>query len=316
MTQGARPDLTGPRPPSGEQVAISFGDQRAVVVTVGGGLREYTAGGFEVLDGYGVDAVCDGGRGQLLAPWPNRLRDGRYTWRGRDLQVALSEPERANAIHGLARWMPWTVAGRSPGGCTLQLELPPQPGYPFQLLLDVEYGLGAAGLTVTVSATNIGREPCPLGAGAHPYITVGTGLVDEALLRVPAERRLMMDERQIPVGSEAVAGTPFDFRQPTRIGESVLDVAYGDLERDASGVARVTLAALDGRSVDLWVDASHPYLMVFTGDTLAPERRRRSVAIEPMTCAPNAFQSGDGLRTLEPGEAFTATWGIAPRSAG
>ena len=147
MTQGARPDLTGPRPPSGEQVTISLGDQRAVVVTVGGGLREYTAAGFEVLDGYAVDAICDGGRGQLLVPWPNRLRDGRYNWRGRELQLALSEPERSNAIHGLARWMPWSVVGRSPVGCTLQLELPPEPGYPFQLLLDVAYRLDADALT-------------------------------------------------------------------------------------------------------------------------------------------------------------------------
>jgi aldose 1-epimerase len=316
MNQGARPDLTGPRPPSGEQVTISLGDQRAVVVTVGGGLREYTAGGHEVLDGYAVDAICDGGRGQLLVPWPNRLRDGRYTWRGRDFLVALSEPERANAIHGLARWMPWSVVDRGPAACTLELELPAQPGYPFQLLLDVSYRLGAAGLAVTVGAINIGREQCPFGAGAHPYITVGTALVDDALLQVAAERRLVVDERQIPVGSEAVAGTPFDFRQPRRIGDSVLDVAYGDLERDAAGIARATLAAPDGRSVEVWVDASHAYLMVFTGDTLVPARRRRGVAIEPMTCAPNAFQSGDGLRTLEPQEAFTATWGIALRSAG
>ena len=316
MTQDEWPGFGGTRPPSGEQVAISHGDQRAVVVTVGGGLREYAAGGVEVLDGYAADAICDGGRGQLLVPWPNRLRDGRYTWRGRDLQVALSEPERANAIHGLARWMPWRVAERSLASCSLRLELPPRPGYPFQLLLDASYRLDPAGLTVTLGATNIGREPCPFGAGAHPYLTVGTEFVDDAVLRVPAELRLVVDERQIPVGSEAVAGTPFDFRRPRRIGDSVLDVAYGDLDRDADGVARVTVAAPDGWSVELWVDASHPYLMAFTGDTLTPERRRRSVAIEPMTCAPNAFQSGDGLRTLEPGETFSAVWGITPRSAG
>src|ERR1700694_1190949 len=278
MSSEALPDPGAARPPSGEQVAISFGDQRAVVVTVGGGLREYSAAGLDVLDGYAVDAVCDGGRGQLLVPWPNRLRDGRYNWGGRELQLSLSEPERSNAIHGLARWMPWSVLGRTPPACTLELELPPEPGYPFQLLLDVAYRLDATGLTVTLGATNIGREPCPFGAGAHPYITVGTGFVDAALLHVPAERRLVVDERQIPVGSEAIAGTPFDFRQPRRIGDSVLDVAYGDLERDAEGIARATLAAPDGRSVDVWVGTGHPYLMVFTGDTLAPDRRRRSVA--------------------------------------
>lgn len=260
-----------------------------------------------------MDAICDGGRGQLLVPWPNRLREGRYTWRGQELQLALSEPERSNAIHGLARWMPWTVVERGPAQCGLQLELPAQPSYPFQLLLEVAYRLDAAGLTATLAATNIGHEPCPYGVGAHPYITVGTALVDQAVLQVPAERRLVVDERQIPVGSEGVAGTAFDFRQPRRIGNSVLDVAYGDLERDAGGVARAALAAPQGQSVDIWVDASHPYLMVFTGDTLAPERQRRGLAIEPMTCAPNAFQSGDGLRTLDPSETFSVRWGITPR---
>src|SRR6202023_1486594 len=166
MNQGARPDLTGPRPPSGEQVTISLGDQRAVVVTVGGGLREYTAGGHEVLDGYAVDAICDGGRCQLLVPSPYPLRYGRYTWRGRDFLVALSEPERANAIHGLARWMPWSVVDRGPAACTLELELPAQPGYPFQLLLDVSYRLGAAGPTSGVAASGRCAAPGPAIAGA------------------------------------------------------------------------------------------------------------------------------------------------------
>src|SRR6202035_1428614 len=107
-----------------------------------------------------------------------------------------------------------------------------------------------AGLTVTLGATNVGQDPCPYGAGAHPYITVGTEFVDDAVLQVPAERRLVVDDRQIPVGSEAVAGMALDFRQPRRIGESVLDVAYGDLERDADRVAPATVAAPDGRCVE------------------------------------------------------------------
>ncbi|HEY2435796.1 MAG TPA: hypothetical protein VGH93_01350, partial [Solirubrobacteraceae bacterium] len=149
------------RPPSGEQIEIAYGDQRAVAVTVGGGLREYTAAGVPILDGYPVDAIADGARGQLLVPWPNRIRDGAYEFGGRHLQLPLTEPEQRNAIHGLARWLPWRVLQRAGNSATLGLDLPAQPGYPFQLSLSVAYHLDAGGLRVTQVAANVGRDPCP-----------------------------------------------------------------------------------------------------------------------------------------------------------
>src|SRR6266545_1023620 len=100
------------RPPSGEQFEIAFEDQHAVVVEVGGGLRAYSAGGREVLEGYGADEMSRAGRGQVLLPWPNRVRDGRYEFDGVGYQLALTEPEHSNAIHGLVSWAPWRVRGR------------------------------------------------------------------------------------------------------------------------------------------------------------------------------------------------------------
>jgi aldose 1-epimerase len=299
--------------PSGEQVELVSGEHRAVVVTVGGGLREYVAGARPVLDGYPAGAICDGGRGQLLVPWPNRLRDGRYEWAGTRLQLPLSEPARGNAIHGLARWMRWSVIEHEAARALLGLDLPPQPGFPFQLRLSVEYELDGHGLTVRQSATNIGTSGCPYGAGAHPYLTAGTEFVDQIALCIPAGSRLLTDERQIPTGSVPVDGTPYDFRSPRQLGDAVLDTAFGELERDSEARATVTLRAPDGAEVSLWMDATHRYVMVFTGDTLAEPRRRRGLAVEPMTCAPNAFQSGDGLRVLQPGETFTSVWGISVR---
>ena len=67
---------------------------------------------------------------------------------------------------------------------------------------------------------------------------------------------------------------------------------------------------VDGHRVELWVDESYPILEVYTGDTLAPERRRRGLGTEPMTCPPNAFQTGEGLSRLEPGQTLTTTWGV------
>lgn len=297
-------------PPSGEQVELTHGDGRVVAVGVGGGLRLYEAGGRAVIDGYAEDAICDGGRGQLLVPWPNRLRDGAYGFREHRFQVALSEPEKRNAIHGLARWLPWQVLRRAPDEASLGLDLPATPGYPFQLRLEVGYRLDATGLRVRQQATNIGPDPCPYGSGAHPYVRASTDRVDDIVLTVPASAALTVDERQIPVGSKPVDGTEHDFRQPRQLGPARLDTAFTGLERDARGIATVTLAG-GGRTVRVWVDREHDFLMLYTGDLLDRARRRRSLAVEPMTCAPNAFNSGDGLRVLEPGETFAAEWGIA-----
>ena len=307
------PSASAPAPfPTGEQFELSFEDQRAVVVEVGGGLRRYAVGDWEVLDGYGSDERVSGGRGQVLIPWPNRLRDGRYEHDGTTQQLALTEPAGGNAIHGLVRWASWQAVEQAPDRVVMAHRLHPQQGWPFTLDLRIAYALDAHGLSVQTTATNLSAEACPYGAGAHPYLSVGTALVDEAVLQAPGEIRLLADDRGIPTGEALVAGTPYDFRAPRPIGELVLDTAYGALARDDDGRARVHLSAPDGgRHVALWMDEAYTWLMLFTGDTLADGARRRSLAAEPMTCAPNALQSGAGLRTLAPGESCTASWGVA-----
>jgi aldose 1-epimerase len=300
----------GPIAPTGEQIELAFGDQRAVVVEVGGGLRTYFSDGRAVLDGYEPAEIASSGRGQLLIPWPNRIEDGSYEFDSRRHQLALDEPERRNAIHGLVRWSAWRLAEREKDSAALEHVLHPQPGYPFSLALRVEYRLSDAGLTVSTEATNIGAETAPYGMGAHPYLAVGGGPVDAAELKVPAGTVLEANERGIPVGAAPVDGTYLDFRVKRPIGATKLDHAFTELEHGGDGRATVELGAQDGGTV-LWVDEAYPYLMVFTGDTL-PEGARRSVAVEPMTCAPNAFRSGDGLIRLEPEQTHTGTWGITP----
>jgi aldose 1-epimerase len=300
--------------PTGEQVELVHGDQRAVVVEVGGGLRAYAAGQRELLDGYDVDAMSTSGRGQLLIPWPNRLQDGRYEFDGRRHQLALSEPEHGNAIHGLVRWTRWFVREREADRVLLEHVLHPQPGYPFSLALEVEYALAADGLSVRTTATNIGVDACPYGAGVHPYLTVGTPSVDAAILTSPGATVIRSDDRGLPVGTDRVERTPFDFRRARAIAATTLDHAFTDLERGDDGLARVELRHPDGSGVVLWVDDGYRYLMLFTGDPL-PDVGRRSLAVEPMTCPPNAFRTGESLVRLEPGETHTARWGLTPRRA-
>ena len=296
--------------PSGRQIEIALGEQRAWIVEVGGGLRSYSTGGREVLDGYPADEMCSSARGQCLVPWPNRIRDGSYEFAGLHQQLPLTEPEQHNAIHGLGRWANWTIAKQAADSVTMEYRLHPQPGYPHALVLAVEYRLDADGLTVRTTATNVGQCACPYGTGAHPYLTVGTPTVDSVVLRAPGRTRLITDERGIPTGAEPVAGSEYDFTAPRPIGKAKLDTAFTHLERDDDARARVHLASPDGETATtFWLDEHYRYLMLFTGDPL-PDVNRRSLGIEPMTCAPNAFQSGDGLITLEVGESFAAAWGI------
>jgi len=296
--------------PSGEQFEISFGNQRAVVVEFGGGLREYSVNGYHVLDGYGPDDICSSGRGQLLIPWPNRIQDGRYEFEGRRHQLALTEPEHGNAIHGLVRWAAWDVWERDSSRVVLKHVVHPQPGYPFTLAICVEYSLSDNGLTVRSKATNVGSTTCPFGMGAHPYVTLGSPAVDGLELKVPARRVLVHDERDLPTGSEPVDGTDYDFRVARPIGSTKLDNAFTDLVRDPDGRARVAVRDPEtARTVTLWVDEHYPYLMLFTGDPL-PDVNRRALAVEPMTCPPNAFGTGEGVIHLDPGESTIGSWGI------
>ena len=297
--------------PTGEQIEIAAGEQRAVVVEVGGGLRSYSVAGIDLLDGYGPDEMAPSGRGQVLIPWPNRLRDGTYEFDGARYQLPLNEPELGNAIHGLVRWAGWSVAERDAHRVVVGHTLHPQPGYPFTLALSIEYTLSADGLSVRTSATNLGQRPCPFGHGAHPWLSFGTATVDRATLRIPARVVIDADERSLPTGARPVEGTEFDFRVARPIGATKIDNAFTEIERDADGVARVLFADPGSRAITLWFDQAYPYVQLSSGDVLA-DVNRRSLAVEPMTCPPNAFQSGDSLIRLGPGDTFTGTWGITP----
>ncbi len=309
---------TPPRPaasPTGEQWVIGHGRQQLVVCEVGATVRAYTVGDDEVLDGFGPGEWSPSGRGQVLAPWPNRLGDGRYEFAGLRAQAALDEPERGNAIHGLVRWLPWRREAQAQNVLVLSCRVHPGPGYPFSLDVQIEYRLGRDGLVVTTSAANPGERALPFGLGFHPYLTVGTERVDTALLALPARQRLVLDARSLPTGEvQPVAGTEYDFTDRRAVGPTRMDTAFTGLDRDGEGLAWASLDdPATGRRVSLWMDDRFGYLMCFTGDALEdPSRRRRSLALEPMTCPPDALRSGRDLVVLEPGQQWEGSWGLRP----
>ena len=313
-TRTGPPDVTGstPTPPSGRQWVIADGGQRALITQVGATLREYTVRGVPVIDGFDVGQRATDGRGQVLAPWPNRLAAGRYEFGGQVCQAALNEPGPGNAIHGLVRWLDWTEIDYAANTVTLQCLLRPQPGYEWQLRLEVRYALGAGGLSVSASAVNTGGAAAPFGLGFHPYLTLGVP-VDDLTLRLPTSRHLPPSEDpDVPPRPTSVRGTPVDFAAAAVVGATRLDTAYGGLTRGGDGRAVAELSdPARLRWVRLWVDESFPYLMVYTGDQVdVPDRRRRAVAIAPMTCPPNALRSGTGRISLRPDESWRGEWGL------
>jgi aldose 1-epimerase len=296
--------------PFGRDIVLRSGGYEAHVVEVGAGLRALTRDGLDVVHGYGPSEMCSAGRGQLLAPWPNRIEDGAYEFVGASLQLPLSEAPARNAIHGLVRWAPWRLDGATEATAHWSYRLYPQPGYPFALDLAAAYELSGDGLALVFTATNAGPSPAPYGLGAHPYLTVGR-LVDDCVLELPAAVFCDVDDRGLPGEPKPVDRTPYDFRSPRAIGPTRLDHPFGEVSHGEGGWGSASLTDPDsGRTARVSFDAAFGWLQAFTADTHGP-MSRRYLAVEPMTCPPNAFRSGVDLVVLQPGETHAASLRIS-----
>jgi aldose 1-epimerase len=293
-------------------VELRRGDARLAVDLRGGGLRELAVGGWQVLDGYAEGTVPAGRRGGVLLPWPNRLRGGDWSWQGRDLHLDVVSAASPNAMHGLVSWQPWSVLAQAEDAVTVGTVVEPRGGYPFRLAAAIDYRLTGDGLTVTVRVRNAGTADAPFGLGMHPYLHVGAeaegGLAD-AELTVPARTRMVVDAG-LPTGESA----PFD-GAVGRIGDRELDDPVTDLVRDDDGWATLRLSGPLG-ALELAVDGAWPWLQVYSGDTLPAGQRRRSLAVEPMTCPPNALADGTDLVVLAPGADWSGTWTLRWTPAG
>jgi len=298
-------------PLSGTQVRLALGAQRATLATVGASLREYTVGGSDVVVPFAEDEVAPAYHGMVLAPWPNRLADGRYTFEGRELQLPLTEPSRGTALHGLSCWDDWSIVEVTPDTAMLVLDIPASPGYPFSLRVTVTYAISDAGLTVTTTALNTGTSSLPYGVGYHPWISPGTGSLDDCTLQLGAAGLVTVDDRLLPTGTVPVGGN-MDYREPRTLAGSDLDDAFVSPIRDAAGLSWARLARGDGSTVVIWMDGAAKAWQVCTGNHISPAAAQRSgVAIEPMSCIADAFRTGDDLVTLAPGESHTLAWGMA-----
>jgi aldose 1-epimerase len=295
---------------TGTEVHLTHGRYSAVVTVRGGALRELRFGDRNIVVGFGPEGAVPDYRGVICAPWPNRLADGTYTYAGKSYAATVNEPERGSALHGLAIHLPWEVLEAAVDRAVLRCRIPSGPNYPGSLDLTVTYFLSDDGLHGTVRAVNTGSVPAPYGVCPHPYLVAGPSPLDDWSLELPASTYLeVTPDRLLPVGLRQVDGGGFDFRAPGRLGPVKIDHAFTDISRDAAGLARVRVLDPSGTGVELEWGAEWPWVQVHTGDKpVGPGRL--GLAVEPMTCPPDALHSGTDLIHLQPGQSHSAAWTI------
>ena len=298
--------------PTGDQYILTRGDARAAITQVAAALREFSIGGVDVTEPYSDSVTPPFGNGIVLAPWPNRVADGLWQLDGAPQQLDLTEPARHNALHGLLRYTGYRLIDQTPESVSLAATIFPQHGYPFHLETSVRYELVDGGIDVTHDVRNLSAAPAPVAFGTHPFLTIGDVAPEELVLTVHASTRFDVDDRLNPIAEIPVDGPNFDLRAGRPVTELDLDTAFGGLAT-VDGVS-ATLRAPDGREVQLLQDENHPYVQVFTTREFPKKGGKGlAVAVEPMTAPPDAFNSGTGLRWVEPGDSWSVGWGIRYR---
>lgn len=297
--------------PTGHRFHLRGSRSTAEIAQVGAALRALTVDGVDLVPRYASDLPTPAASGVVLVPWPNRVRDGRYTFGGVERQLAISEPALGNASHGLLRFASYVEVESDDDHVVLGADVVPQTGYPFHLRTRVEYALRPDGVHVAHRIENIGAETAPFALGVHPYLQIGGVDTADLVIRSTGTSTLVLDDRKLPVDEVAVDGAT-DLRAGRRLGDVDLDNGYRGIARDEDGRARHTLTAPDGRELSLWQGPGLDWVQVFTTDRYPGHPL--AVAIEPMTAPADALASGIDLRELAPGEVFTAEWGIELRA--
>jgi aldose 1-epimerase len=288
------------------QFTLLGGGYRADVTELGGAVHGLWRGDRELIPSWPEDGPIPFYSGAVLAPWPNRVVGARYVFADECFELPVNEPDRGHALHGFVSDVPWSAvefAAVEDEHAFIRLThtLEPRPGYPFRLRFELRHDLSANGLKTTMTAENVGESAAPYGTGPHPWLLAGPD-VGEYELDLPAGKVLLVDELLAPVLLEDVTYTPYDFRTARRIGETAIDHAFTALTE-----GRVRVRGPECALEMSWDPQVLPWVQVCTGTGLG----FRGLAVEPMTCPPDAYNSGTDLIVLKPGDTHEASWTLA-----
>lgn len=284
------------------------GDAFVVVPQYGACLLDLRFGGLSVLDGFKTpEELVAGawGKNILLCPFPNRLRDGRYTHEGKTYQFDINNADTQNAIHGFGNTASMIIRYISTKDDEAMIHCcwvheGTHPAYPFPFAFDIVMKLTENEFYVEMAFTNHDSTAIPVGLGWHPYFVMSENVADTSL-KMPKSEQILIDERMLPTG-EKQAYSAFDTL--TKIGETKLD--NGFFVTETGEKASVILESERGK-LHYWQelgDKKWNFLQVFTPP------HRKSIAIEPMTCNIDAFNNKDGLIMLEPKASFIGSFGV------
>ena len=285
-------------------LTIKSGDYQAVIVPEGAGLASLTYRGRDLVVPHDPNVTPKGYSGKILVPWPNRIAGAAYQWGGQQLTLESNEAATGAALHGLRSFSSWEVVSQSQNSVTLSTQIDPTPGYPFTLDAQTHYTLGLDGLEVRVTAQNRGTVPAPYGVSLHPYLSAGP--VDDCVLTIPAETVLDVDHNLTPIGEIPAGNLNLDFRAGLSMHGRSVDHAFSSLPDGKWTVSLVNL----GTGAGVKMTADQRWVQAYSGEELD----RAGVGVEPMSCPPNAFNTGIDLVVLEPGETHTFTTHIADAS--
>jgi aldose 1-epimerase len=285
----------------------AHGNAFSMIPQYGSCLLDLTFQHESVLDGYQTPETLlenKWAKNVILAPFPNRLRDGLYTHEGVTYSFPIKKSSGNNAIHGFCRDAKMTIesiqlnAEQAEIICTHSYS-DANPAYPFHFSLKTVMTLRGSTFTMGIYITNLDTKTMPVGIGWHPYFRFAGATADTISMQLPDCQQIIVDDRMLPTGEKV----PFsDFKTLRKIGETPLDTGF--ILESTTPQASVILK-FKNKKLKYWQNAQDwRYLQVFTPP------HRQSVAIEPMTCAADAFNTGDGLKILQPQATFGGQFGV------
>jgi aldose 1-epimerase len=306
-----------------ELVTLEAQNERAVIVPEAGcQCLGYRAGTLDVIAG---PASPDAWREHphrggipILFPWPGRVGGARFTFQGREYRLPVNEPARGHAIHGFACERAFHVTRRGPYFVNAILDSSDHPDldsvWPWPFTLEVDYEVGN-GLRLRARVTNTGNSIMPFGFGAHPYFHAPLnpqGVRDAMLIQLDANARWPLDESMIPTGDAEPLKGRYDLRAPRPLGAETYDDAFRMAAIPGNDPSAPGARLIDPSlkiALEIRADAAFGDFVIY-----APPDNP-VVAIEPYTCAPDAFNLATrgiaaGMRELAPGRTFEAGFEI------